>query len=113
MPFAPSSLLLLLLAVLSEIVREAVDVAVGEDARHVGEEVVRGESDELLPTKKHLAEQVVGIEAVGEDGAVACRRRAGMGTQFLEAKHPRRARREVVKARTEEPLGKVTSTPLG
>ena len=63
------------------------------------------------PQKKYLAEQVVGIEAVGEDGAVACRRRAGVGTQFLEAEHPLRARREVLIARTEKPLGKRTRTP--
>ena len=87
MPLAPSSLLLLLLAVFFEIVWEAVDVAVGEDGRHVGEEVVRGECDELLPTKKHLAEQVIGIKTVGEDGAIACRPRAGVFAQFLEAEH--------------------------
>ena len=41
-------------------------VASGEDALEVGEDVIGRECDELSPTPIHLAEQVVGIEPVGE-----------------------------------------------
>ena len=64
----------------------------------VKKKVVGGECDELAPTPKHLA------KPVGEVGNKPCRHRGGVGTQFLEAEHDRRAR-------TEEPLGKLTSTP--
>jgi hypothetical protein len=44
----------------------------------VGEDVIGGECDDLAPTPKHLAEQVVGIKHVGE-----------VGTLFLEVEHGR------------------------
>ena len=111
-PSSPPSSLLLDLAVLDEVVREAVHaVGGGEDAFHVGEDVVGGECDELAPTPKHLAEQVVRIEPVGEVGDEPYHRSVGVGTMFVEAEHDRRARREVGKARTEEPIRKVPSTP--
>ena len=83
----------------------------GEDAVQVGEDVVGCECDELAPTPKHLAEQIVGIEPVGEVGDEPLRQRVGVGTQFLEGEHDGRARWEVGKARTEEAVCKLTTTP--
>ena len=37
-----------------------------EDAVEVGEDVVGRECDELAPTPKHLAEEIVSISGVGE-----------------------------------------------
>ena len=86
-------------------------VAGGEDIVEVREDVVGGECDELTPSPKHLAEEVVRIESVGEVGDEPYRRSGGVWTHFLQLKHHRRARREVSEARTEEPLGKLLSTP--
>jgi hypothetical protein len=71
-----------------------------ECALEVGVDVVGGECDELAPTPKHLAEQVVGIEPIGEVSDEPYRWSDGVGTLFLEAEHGRRALREVVKAGT-------------
>lgn len=93
-------------------VREAVHaVASGEDALEVGEDVIGGECDELAPTPIHLAEQVVGIEPVGEVDDEPYRWSVGVGTLLHEVEHGRRARREVVEARTEEPPCKLSATP--
>ena len=40
----------------------------GEDVVVLHEDVVGGESDELAPTPKHAAEEVEGVEGVGEVG---------------------------------------------
>ena len=65
-PLHCSSSLLLLHVVFAQVVGDAVHtVAGGEDVIEVREDVVGGESDELAPTPKHLAEEVVRIESVG------------------------------------------------
>ena len=58
-------------------------VGTGEDALKVSEDVVGGEGDELAPTPKHPAEQVVGVESVGEVGDEPYRWSGGVGTLFL------------------------------
>ena len=86
-------------------------VASGEDALEVGEDVIGRECDELAPTPIHLAEQVVGIEPVGEVDDEPYHWSVGVGTLLHEVEHGRRARREVVEARTEEPPCKLSASP--
>ena len=77
-----------------------------EDAVEVGEDVVRGERDELAAAPEHLPEEVEGVVWVGEvdqDGDED----AGTVAVLVDAVHPRRARREVGVAGAEEAPGEV------
>ena len=59
-------------------------VASREDALEVREDVMGGECDELAPTPIHLAEQVVGIEPVGEVDDEPYHWSVGVGTLLHE-----------------------------
>ena len=61
----------------------------GEDAIEVYEDVAGGECDELAPTPKHLAEELVRIESVGEVCDEPYRRSGGVWTHFLQSEHHR------------------------
>ena len=75
---------------------------VGEDGVEVGEDVVVGECDELAPAPKHLPEQTVSVEPVGESYEEADDVAGVAIVVFLKLEHAWRARREVAVAGREE-----------
>ena len=91
-------------------VREGVHALIGgEGAVEVGEDVVHGECNELASTPKNTAEEVVGVEGVGEPhdepDSIA------IVTDLFDSKHDRRAPREVAVAGGEEELGQPPCAP--
>ena len=68
-----------------------------------------GESDELAATLKHPAEEVEGVECVGEVGKES--NHHPILDDVLDTEHPWRSRREVVVAEHEEELGEVPCGP--
>ena len=81
----------------------------GEDVGVLREPVVGGESDELGTTPKHPAEQVEGVECVGEVGKESNHHL--VLDDLLDAEHRWRSPREVVVAGREEELGEVPCGP--
>ena len=81
----------------------------GEDVGVLREHVVGGESDELTTTLKHPAEEVEGIECVGEVGKESNHHL--VLDDLLDAEHRWRSPREVVVAEREEELGEVPCGP--
>ena len=81
----------------------------GEDVVVICEPVVGGESDELGATPKHPAEEVEGIECVGEVGKES--NHHPVLDNLLDMEHPWRSPREVVVAGREEELGEVPCGP--
>ena len=81
----------------------------GEDVVVLREPVVGGESDELRATPKHLAEEVEGVECVGEVGKES--NHHPVLDDLLNAEHRWRSPREVVVAGREEELGEVPCGP--
>ena len=77
----------------------------GEDVGVLREHVVGGESDELAATPKHPAEEVEGVECVGEVGKES--NHHPVLDDLLDAEHRWRSPREVVVAGSEEQLGEV------
>ena len=82
---------------------------IGEDVVVLREHVVGGESDELAATPKHPAEEVEGVECVGEVGKES--NHHPILDDLLEAEHHWRSPREVVVAGREEELGEVNCGP--
>ena len=74
----------------------------GEDDIEVGVDVVVRECDELAPTPKHLPEEMVSVEAVGEGDVVADDVFVVAVVEVLDVEHLRRAPREVAVAGREE-----------
>ena len=96
---------------LAEMVREGMHaVAGGGDVLDVGEDIVRREGYELAATPKDMAEEVVGIESVGEVGEKSSRGRTSVGMRLLQSEPNGRARWEVAKAGTED-RGQIPRTP--
>ena len=81
----------------------------GEDFGVLREHVVGGESDELIATPKHPAEEVEGIECVGEVDKES--NHHPVLDDLLDAEHRWRSPQEVVAARREEELGEVPCGP--
>ena len=80
-----------------------------EDVGVLREHVVGGESDELAATPKHPAEEVEGVECVGEVGKES--NHHPVLDDLLDAEHRWRSPREVVVAGREEELGEVPCGP--
>ena len=92
--------------VLRHLVGEGVHlVRLGEDVVEVGEDVVGRECDELASTPKHLAEETVSVEGVGEGDDEADDEAVVSVVVLLQTEHVRRARREVAVAGREEEAG--------
>jgi hypothetical protein len=85
-----------------------------EDAVQVGESVVRGEGNELAAALERLAEEVEGVERVGEVSKDRPDSYAAMARNFLhtepERRSPRRAR-EVSIAAPKEHFVELCCTP--
>ena len=81
----------------------------GEDDVVLREPVVGGESDELGATPKHPAEEVEGVECVGEVGKES--NHHPVLDDLLDAEHRWRSPREVVVAGRDEELGEVPCGP--
>ena len=89
----------------SHVLGEGVHVARGgEDGFEVHVDVVVRECDELAPTPKHLPEEIVSIEVVGEGDVAADDVFVAASVVLLEPKHAQRAPREVAVAGREEEL---------
>ena len=78
---------------------------VAEDVAEVHVDVEVRECDEIAPIPKHLPEEVVSVEAVGEGDVEADDVAAVAVVELLELEHLRRARREVAVAGREEVVG--------
>ena len=81
----------------------------GEDVGVLREPVVGGESDELGATPKHPAEEVEGVECVGEVGKKS--NLHPILDDLLDMEHLWRYSREVVVAGCEEELSEVPCGP--
>ena len=82
---------------------------VGEDVVVLREHVVGGESDELAAISKHPAEEVEGVECVGEVGKES--NHHPILDDLLDTGHPWRSPREVVVVGCKEELGEVSCGP--
>ena len=81
----------------------------GENVVVLREPVVGGESDELRATPKHPAEEVEGVECVGEVGKES--NHHPVLDDLLDVEHRWRSPREVVVAGREEELSEVPCGP--
>ena len=81
-----------------------------EDGLDVGVEVVGREEDGLTANPEDLAEEIMGVERVGE-GDRKQMEDAATVTVLVEAKHDRRARWEVGKSGGEENAGELDGAP--
>ena len=81
----------------------------GEDVAVLREDVVGGESNELVATPKHAPEKVEGIEGVGEVGTDS--NHHPVLDDLLDAEHPWRSTWEVAVAEREEELGEAPCGP--
>ena len=81
----------------------------GEDVFEAGEDVVGGESNKLTPTPNHSAEEVEGVEGVGECSE-ECNHNA-IVIELLIMEHPWRAPGEVGVAGQKEELSELPCEP--
>ena len=84
---------------------------VAEDVTEVRVDVEVRECDELAPIPKHLPEEVVSVEAVGEGDVVADDDTVVAVMELLELEHARRAQREMSIAAREEELRPIPCAP--